>query len=199
MRIAAFLLFAVLTGGCGKTTPATPKNPDTGSGASDKDRLQGVWEIESFEAGDADDPMPEDERKATRFIFQGDRFRIAANTPSREGFSFVTDTASNPSVLILTMLDESGEPSRVRTTKNDPGRVQKWEWIYKFDGDILVVAFGKGSDPRPTEFKPKPSVNKTTPGKYIAAISVAKLKKTDEPPPKDPPRSPTSGRSTTRK
>jgi len=69
-----------------------------------------------------------------------------------------------------------GGTYRTGSGRDGPGSVdaERVEWIYKFDGDTLVIALTKGSDKRPTEFKPQARSGAN------GGVTVVKLKKTDE-------------------
>jgi uncharacterized protein (TIGR03067 family) len=197
MRITAFLLLAILpalAAGCGKSqsTPGTPSG-ETGS-ASDMERLQGMWAVVSFE-GDEDDQPPPEKLKAIRFIFEGDKLKIANEGPEPQISSFTLDTGSNPKGITLTRLDKDGKPHR-RFAEKGEGEIDRMEVIYKFDGDHLVMALSEGSGahgaPRPTEFKPKEGRKPSPPTKGTAHVPgtpdifVVTFKKTTEPAPSRP-------------
>jgi uncharacterized protein (TIGR03067 family) len=185
MRIFALLLLASLTGlaavGCRKKPdPAS----DSGTAVSgDQSRLQGVWSIEAVDTGDPKDvPAPEEFQK-TRFQFQGNRLNIVdGHRWTRMSFSLQEN--SDPKVMVMTELNEKGEPERIMVSVNKSRDPEKHEWIYKFEGDLLVIAVTKGEGSRPTEFKAR--AGSFVVGKEVEAIIIAKLKKTSEAPPTDP-------------
>jgi uncharacterized protein (TIGR03067 family) len=191
MRTLAFILLAALTAfavGCKKKT-----DPTTGGGnivpGSDQDRLQGVWAIESVEEAKKKGQRPDD-LTGVRFQFKGDRLTIFEGSRVDVVFAFTLDTAQDPKVMTLVELGHDGQPLRRGATRVgtaprvDAGEVQKEEWLYKFEGDTLVLAVTKDPGPRPTEFKPRAGQPQ------VPAVFIAKLKKTDETPASDtqPPR-----------
>ena len=200
MRTTAFVLLATLTAfvaGCGKKPgPQSGPEGDAPQGGSDQDRLQGVWAVEKFDAGDPERVPPPEELKAFRFHFDGGKLRIRDDGDFAS--SFVLDTASNPKVMIVTALDENGRP-RKRFASEE---IDRSEWLYKFDGEALVLAVVEGPGQRPSNFTPRPSSGRppaivATPGKgphtvkddnYVPAVHILRLKKTNEAPPTPKPR-----------
>jgi uncharacterized protein (TIGR03067 family) len=142
MRNRTVLLFAALTAltvGCTKKPDSVP---DSGGGVpgggsvSDRDRLQGVWIIESKDEGDFKREAGMD--RGDRFQFQGDQLiRIEAKDDPGERFSFTLDPSKDPKWMTLIRLDSSGKPIPASLKNREP---LKEEWIYKFDGEALIVA-----------------------------------------------------------
>jgi uncharacterized protein (TIGR03067 family) len=182
--------------GCDRK-PGAQSDPEGGpqAGDSDRDRLQGVWAVEKYEAGDPErSPSPE-EVKAFRFHFDGNKLRIRDD--GEVASSFVLDTASNPKVMIVTALDENGRPRKGFASEG----VDRSEWLYKFDGEALVLAVVEGPT-RPSNFTPRPPAGRppaiiVTPGtgpktvkddNYVPAVNVLRLKKSNETPPAPKPR-----------
>lgn len=217
MRTTAMLLAAcaALAAGCTQNSrvPGTPedKGPDA---AADRAKLQGVWAIESLELPNGEKA---DERvKDVRFVFDGVKFRIAEQGRSyAEQFAYALDTTVKPKVMILTELNDDGTPYRPGTARAGTFRapataprgataagaqnpVDRQEWIYKFDGESLVVAFRAGrSSGRPVDFK----ADNGQPGRTIGATGraatvrfepaatptiVVRLRKTNEAAPPEP-------------
>jgi uncharacterized protein (TIGR03067 family) len=194
MRTAALFLFAVLSSfavGCGKSKP-TPAPPDSGpgtgtgsGGTSDQDRLQGVWKVESVEPGNPTESPPPDLLASFRINIKGDRIWLSKEGENDPKSSFVLDTASNPNVIIHTRLDAKGQPARIVTPDKPEGFVEQTEWIYKFDGETLVLAIPHGPGARPHDFKATPARGEKLPppksgAQYIPAVDVVRLKKTNE-------------------
>jgi len=186
MRNITILLLAVLIGltiGCGQKPSATLpwSGPEQITGVSDLERLQGVWAVESMDMGDPKWLPPEDVTKSVRFQFQGNRLNMIAKG-IWERSSFTLHETVDPKVMTLIQVNDMGEP-RKRPMTSEP---KKKEQLYKFEGDLLVIAFCEGSDgPRPTEFKARSgNLNPKKPEEY--AIVLIKLKKTNEEPKTDP-------------
>jgi uncharacterized protein (TIGR03067 family) len=149
-----------------------------------------MWAIESADEGGKPGDEPRAEMKSARLKFEGDKFTIVDRGEDIR-FTFALDETLNPKVLKLTEVIEGesklrGTPTAPVGKKAPPPPVRepmKWEWIYKFEGDALIVAFIKGEGgAKPTEFKGKPS--KFDPDKpFEPGISVFTLKKTDVPAP----------------
>src|SRR5262249_54299110 len=107
-----------------------------------------------------------------RFQFVGDTMsRRESATDLGELFAATWDSEKNPKLLTLVPLGPDGKPQ--------PGDTKRW--IYKFDGDKLVIAYGYAPTP-PVDFHPDPN----------NGVIVLRLKKTDElpvvPQPAQPPR-----------
>jgi uncharacterized protein (TIGR03067 family) len=178
MRTTALVLFVALTAfaaGCGKKPDPAPE-PVGGGGPpapTDKDRLQGVWKVESIDVDlkHRNKPRP-NEFKTVRFQFEGDRLTLAQYGFVQSRTTFTLDPSQNPRVMTVT-------PAR----GNDPGFLiaVSGEWLYKFEGETLVLAVTKGSGPRPTEFKPHAPPEMTVPVR-LQEVEVYTLVKTDEKP-----------------
>jgi uncharacterized protein (TIGR03067 family) len=157
VRLTALALLAALAAGCGKKTPDSgAPTPETPAAKTDKDRLQGVWAVEAFEFADPD-RKPRDKDADCRLQFEGDRLVIRIDP--WEEFSFTLDESKEPKALLLTQLDRTtGKPYRHVTKRtgqaDEVGPELKEEWIYKLDGDKLVVALVRnGRGQRPTALK----------------------------------------------
>ncbi|MBM3979318.1 MAG: TIGR03067 domain-containing protein [Planctomycetes bacterium] len=201
IRVTTLALALAALAGCGKKAET---GAPSGAGG-DRDRLQGTWAIETFDEGrhqnhakyetleDVRPPNPADPEDiaAVRLTFDGDRLTIALYGETKDALTVVLDETANPKVLKLTeVLDADARPrgTFAGTKRGGPAPArepEKQEWIYKFDGDKLVVAFSKGGDgPRPTEFKAR--LRSEENGKEVPRVTVVTLKKTDAPPPARP-------------
>ena len=116
-----------------------------GKSASDKDKLQGTWTIQSLEfggkkfGGDDLKKMKMDKK----MVVSGDKI-YPMGEQDKEESTFVLDAGKTPKQMDLT--DTKGEKKGKKTAA-----------IYTFDGnDTLKLAFalGEGAD-RPTEFTAK--------------------------------------------
>jgi uncharacterized protein (TIGR03067 family) len=182
MRLAAFLVFAGLTGlavSCGKTDPGPPPFADDGPDVTaDRNRLQGVWAIDTIETGKEIDQSVE-AVDAVRLTFTPDllTMREKGRSPP-ENYRFVLATAREPKLLRLILVGDDGEPTPRRDAKTKEAGLQPWEWLYKFDGDALVVAFRKGSDPRPHDFKAQSEAGGLAP---VIVVRLKRLADADQP------------------
>jgi uncharacterized protein (TIGR03067 family) len=208
MRFAAFVILSALTAlvaGCGKPT-GSQSGPDGGprGDGSDQDKLQGVWAVEKYDTGEPDRGPPADEIQKVRVHFDGNKIRMNG----RLKFSMVLDTASNPKVMIVTEVNEDGKPQE--RFGGEKGEIERVEWLYKFDGDSLVLAILDGPGKRPSNFTPRPSsgdrpfitggpkgVKTIKDDNYVPAVNILRLQKTDEAPPAPP--KPRPGPQPTRK
>jgi uncharacterized protein (TIGR03067 family) len=183
MRIFALLLLTAVTAvGCSKKPDTASDSGTTASG--DQSRLQGVWAVESLDAGAPIEDLKLEELLKTRFQFQGERLSIV-DGKHWERMSISLQEKSDPKVMVMTELNEKGEPERIMVTANKSLDPKKQEWIYKFEGDLLVIAIAKDEGARPTEFKGR--ARSFEPGKpEVAPIFVVKLKKTNESSATDP-------------
>jgi uncharacterized protein (TIGR03067 family) len=197
MRNGTALLFAalmVLTAtGCAKKPDSAPDSGGgvpSGGSVSDRDRLQGVWIIESKDEGDFKREAGMD--RGDRFQFQGDQLiRIEAKDDPGERFSLTLDPSKDPKWMTLIRLDSSGKPIPATPKHREP---LNEEWIYRFDGEALIVAesmtIEKSS--RPTEFKARALSIPKFGQPLVPSVTLWQLKKTNEPffqpvPPRPPP------------
>jgi uncharacterized protein (TIGR03067 family) len=169
---AAFLLLAGFAGCSDKPPGGAPAAP------ADAERLQGVWAVESVEAGDPKLKLPDDvDRTKIRMQFRGDRIAGGVAGNLFETGSFVLDESANPRVMSVTPL-EGGQP--VRPQPGSPFQVFPRDHLYKFDGETLVIAvpqvaiFTEKPPERPTDFAPRLDEN----GR--AKVIVMRLVRTDE-------------------
>ena len=181
MRTAGVVLFAALAGapvGCDRAAPAPAPAPEPAPprAQTDKERLQGVWAIESIDTGDPKLKLPEDFKKL-RYQFRGDRIDTGLAGKFRRYAAVEVNDRTDPKVLTVTLLDLAGKPFRPEGTFQAHPR----EWLYKFDGDTLVLAkadaavFAEKPPARPTGFEPK------LPDKTGGGVTVLRLKKTADP------------------
>lgn len=206
MRTAAFVLLLSATGftlGCGKTTPTSGPDvavpgPDTKTPSktqpepvvkSDKERLQGVWAVESIESSDPVFKQPPDLAKNLRYHFVGDRLVVTRQGEMR-GFETVSlDSNKSPKCMDIASYNQKGEPSGEITPgpKGETITIQsKGQWIYKFAGDSLVLAVTEWDRVgyRPTDFKPLASeVKRDDTGQRVVRpeVLIVTLKKLNEP------------------
>ena len=174
-----FTLFAVITAfgaGCKKTEPppaptgaGTPgpnsNGPPPDNALSDKERFQGVWKATSVDSGSGPKELPGD--RTPRLQVEGDRvsLRESATDPG-DPHAATWDSTKSPKTLTLNSFETSGKPS-TRAAQ---------VWIYKFEGDTLVVAFS--GETAPAEFKGQaPSQKPPVPG-----VAVIQFTKTAEKP-----------------
>ncbi len=192
-KFAAFvLLVALVASGAGCKRKAEPTAPSADVSTADRDRLQGTWGIETFDDGRAEELSPAekaqyDERtRQVRFRFAGDKLTIVSE--GRETvMMFSLGETQTPKVMKMTeSADATESRATFRGTRRGDGPPAKREpevntWIYKFDGETLVIALVKGDDKeRPTEFKAR--APEYGPGKFVAGVTLVTLKKTDVPP-----------------
>lgn len=189
---------AVAVGGCKKKAPDTGEPSPPAPAGGDRARLQGMWTIEALDDGSPATEKEREKLKDARLKFEGDTLTINERAEDIK-FTFALDESKAPKVMTLT---EAGERRPSRATfagtkrggsappagAEPPAAARKWQWIYKFEGESLVVAFvkdGGDSGSAPTEFKSRKG--EFGPDKRVPAITVITLKKTDVPaPPREP-------------
>lgn len=186
----SLVLLAAFLAGCQKLEQSFAP-PGSGNNAGDRDRLQGVWAVESVDTGDPKAKLPpglklEDMR--TQFV--GNEMLVTLAGRPMQRMSFGLQETAEPKVLVITYLGDDGQPKRpsgpagpIPGGKPAPPR----DWIYKFDGEILVVAqpdyaiFYDKPMKRPVDFAPIPSSFK--PGHPpVNGVTITRLKKTTEQP-----------------
>ncbi len=191
VRTAVFLGLSLLSvAGCSTGRPTAPTEDDP-KPATDLDRLQGVWAVESFDAGDPKGKLPpglkvEDMR--TQFVGNEMGMGVAGRITGRMSFSLQEN--ANPKVMTVTHLGEDGQPRRSDGPKGlVPGGkpAAPRDCIYKFEGDFLVVAepiyavFYDKPMKRPADFTAISSSSK--PGEPpVNGVTIVRLRKTDEKP-----------------
>lgn len=111
-----------------------PPPVDAQADATDQEKLQGKWTVESFQYNG----MPVDALKDAVREFNGDKYSLKLT--SGEEFSGTTkiDAAAKPKQIDLQLSD--------RTLKG----------IYEIDGDTLKISYVLDGDQRPTELASKP-------------------------------------------
>ncbi|HJZ59873.1 MAG TPA: hypothetical protein VKE74_33335 [Gemmataceae bacterium] len=175
-RLFAILPLLALVG-CRGAEPGN-RSADVEPG-SDAERLQGMWEIIDFQAARGDKPGP-DKLQAIRLTFAGDRLTITVGTEWRENFTIILDPSKDPKHMTViedighapvgpsTSAGTSRGTSRVGTApvgtaragtarggSGPAGQLERSEWIYKFEGDTLVIAVADPGAPRPRDFTPR--------------------------------------------
>lgn len=158
MRPAALVLLAALALAAGCRTKTEPGTPKSVALTGDLALIQGEWRLHSVdeERGPPIGPYPP--HVAFRVRFDGDTCTVneSGNWPSRFTVTLLEDR--DPKVMKLTEIVEttgkrygSTRRNADRQTPRDPDRL---EWLYKFDGEHLVVAFHPGAmTPAPAELK----------------------------------------------
>jgi len=139
----AMTLFAMAS--CSRKARDTAEPPQGGNGevraAGDFDRLQGVWACDSLDTGNPRQPVPPKEVENLRIHIQGNRMGIGfVNGPLGELLSYQLQETVTPKVMVVTYLGKDGLPysDRGPGVKKEPAPSR--EWLYKFDGDQLVLA-----------------------------------------------------------
>jgi uncharacterized protein (TIGR03067 family) len=149
MRTITFcgLVVAATALGCGKSEP-------TARDTTDKDRLQGVWAVESVECGVELAPQARQRMMDSRLHVHNDRFSLGEGD-NWEFSTFAADWNREPKGLILFECGPDGKPIGPTGGLSPPPRTRGW--LYKFEGDKLVLAFLRASDmnsvPPPADFK----------------------------------------------
>lgn len=168
MRSLAFGVLVVALVGCAKKA-----EPTAAPGPKDRDRLQGVWAVESVEYAGELTPEARKQMTDSRLHIRDDRFALGEGE-IWEFSTFVVDSGREPKGLILSESDPDGKP--LGSGKGIPKPARTRGAIYKFDGDKLVLAFLKVSDSDsvapPADFKAEPGQN----------VVVLRLVKTNEEP-----------------
>ncbi len=198
-----FALFAILVAGAAfgtgckkKTEPTTPSADVT---TTDQDRLQGSWSIEFVEDGRAENLRGEEKKRmqdqmaGIRIRFEGNKLIVLRDQErDEEPETFTLDTTANPKVMSLSRMRDAvpsraSHPGTRRTSSAatpENREMQTRQWIYKFEGDTLVVAhYDDDMTQKPAEFKARK--DEFGPGKpMVPGITVITLKKNDTPPAK---------------
>jgi hypothetical protein len=126
--------------------------------------------------------VPPKEVENLRIHIQGNRMGIGfVNGPLGELLSYQLQETVTPKVMVVTYLGKDGLPysDRGPGVKKEPAPSR--EWLYKFDGDQLVlakldVAIFSPPCPRPSDFVARPW-SEGSPG-----VQVWRLRKTTESP-----------------
>ena len=128
--------------------------------------MQGVWKIESFDRGEEIPPGEREGLKEDRLQFEGDVLSIVESRSRHvDVYKFSLDWKSDPKVMQLTHTKDR----------------EKSEWLYKFEGDTLVLAMFESGEPRPTEFVARPMSRAADKPRDMGVI-IVRLRKTDEVP-----------------
>jgi uncharacterized protein (TIGR03067 family) len=101
---------------------------------ADQQKLQGKWNVESFEYNGA----PVDTMKGAVREFKGDKYTLTPVSGDTFSGTVKLDSAQKPKQIDLELPD--------RTLKG----------IYEIDGDTLKISYRLAGDERPTEFASKP-------------------------------------------
>lgn len=179
-RLLALLPLVALVG-CRGAEPGDRGDPVPPG--SDLERLQGMWEIVDFQtARPGDGPNPE-KQQAIRLAFAGDKLTITVGSPTdwKEQFTVSLNASADPRQM--TLVELTG-PSAPKATAARTGEPERSEWIYKFEGDTLVIAVADPGAPRPTDFSPRGvrGAGGTAPATATGyRVDVVRLRKTNYP------------------
>ncbi len=191
-------LFALLaTVGCNGADPGD-RSGDVDSGiepGSDLAQIQGMWEITAFNAArPGDGPGPE-KAKAIRLIFQGNKLTISVGSDYQAHFEVTLHPEANPKRMTVIESDGSGNNARPGTAKSK-GTVRatarsedQSEWLYKFEGETLVLAVADPGQPAPKDFTPRAfgglagTAKGSSPAPTTGRVDIIRLKKTAMPAP----------------
>jgi uncharacterized protein (TIGR03067 family) len=199
--LTAFVTLVALAG-CGPRSAPEFLSPEL---PGDSGKLQGLWAVESAEDCPHSGEQWLETLRTGWLKFDGNRLTLT-DRQTEIKFTFTPDEGRDPKVLALTEV-VVGEP-KVRFGQKDTGptstsRPPQWNWIYKFEGPTLVVAFekfGKAGE-NPTEFAARAPV--LEPGKLpVPGVTVLRLKLIAAPVPpsrRGTQRSPTTQYSATRR
>ena len=164
MRIIALAALVALVG-CSKNTAPTR---DT----TERDRFRGVWAVESVECGVELSAPARQRMMDSRLHVHENRFTLGGGD-QWEFYTFAVDGSGEPKKLLL---HETKPDGSAPATKGIPKAAKAKGWIYKFEGEKLVLAFlrddSSDSVPPPADFKAEPGQN----------VMVLRLVKTNEEP-----------------
>jgi uncharacterized protein (TIGR03067 family) len=105
--------------------------------AKGNDGLDGTWLPATAELGGK--PFPEEFRKITRLVIEGDRYRVTVGDQVDQG---------------TVKLDSSAKPKALDITGTEgPNKGKTIPAIYERDGDTLRVCYDLSGQSRPKEFK----------------------------------------------
>ncbi len=201
IALALLVSCAALGSGCGRLTEPNARSADV---SADHKKLQGLWRIDTFDNGrpnrtDAEKARDNEDLKYVRFRFDGDRMAILDGGRVEFATRFALNEKLNPKLMThiragaeeVTLATARGTQrvtarGTVRSTSRSgdapatPQEANGWRWIYKFDGESLVVAFTRDEKKAPpTEFKSRPDVSE--PGKPdVPGVVLMVLKKANE-------------------
>jgi uncharacterized protein (TIGR03067 family) len=189
--ILALIPLVALVGCRGGESATRSAEAEEVQAGSDLERLQGMWEIVEFRTAREGDGPNGEKQQAIRLVFAGDRLTISVGTDWKEHFTVSLDPTKDP--RHMTLVEESGRPLGTARAGTGPQRAagpgERSEWIYKFEGDTLVIAVADPDSPRPTEFTPKGirgnvgTAKATAPAGQTtsARVDVVRLRKTTVP------------------
>ena len=182
----AFVAVALLTTcSCSRKAEEAVPPPEGEAGEpktpADADRLQGVWACVSLDTGDPSQKLPPGQRvEDIRIHIQKNRMGIGLVSGPLQPLSFTLQEATTPKVMTVTYVGKDGLPYRDRgpgATSKEPAPSR--EWLYKFDGDRLVLAkldtaIFAPPCPRPSDFVARPW------SEHSPGVQVWRLRKTEE-------------------
>lgn len=177
--------------GCGKKSDEAESTGEPTSAPlappDDEARMQGVWVAERVDfIPEVKVAPPPDELKNLSATVKGSL--VIATREGAEGkeyFVFTLDPKKTPAWIDLSEANEKGKIRRrkvfvpEKSTKEQDvyeERTETLPGVYKFEGEILVLAFNPPKSARPTVFKVG-DPRKGTPDKEVAAVGVLRLKK----------------------
>jgi uncharacterized protein (TIGR03067 family) len=167
MRPFALLTLTAALVGCSSSAAPTAREP------TDNDRLQGVWAVESVESGTAIAPEERQRTMDSRLHVHGNRFSLGAGD-NWEFSTFAADWTQEPKKLLLFECGPDGKPIGPTGGLLPPPRTRGW--LYKFEGEKLVLAFLRERDldsvPPPADFRTEAGQN----------VMVLRLVRTNEQP-----------------
>jgi uncharacterized protein (TIGR03067 family) len=105
---------------------------------SDKDQIQGRWQVESAVRGGQE--IDGVQGFGVFYEFAGDKFILELGGQKHEG-TFKLDPTKKPKTIDITLKMDDQESKRLG--------------IYELDGDTLKICRGEPDETRPTEFKSK--------------------------------------------
>jgi uncharacterized protein (TIGR03067 family) len=151
--------------GCRGAQPGN-RSADAAQAGPDSARLQGMWEIIEFRTARPGDGPDQSKLQAIRLTFAGDRLTISVGNQWSESFQVILDPTKDPKHMTVIEAGvrtpvgpatSRGTTVRVGTARSggSVGPLERSEWIYKFEGDHLVIAVADPGAPRPTDFNPR--------------------------------------------
>lgn len=161
IRILALVSAFALVGCRGADTvePAPIVDGEGIEPGSDLERLQGMWEIVEFQTANPRGGPDADKRQAIRLTFVGNKLIISIGTDWKEHFTVTLDPTKEPKQMTVVEVRDgsaaAADRSGTATEHAASAGGERAEWIYKFDGDTLVIAVADPNVPRPTTFTPR--------------------------------------------
>lgn len=204
MKIAsrAFVLLALFAAvGCGSGNSGSRSTGEQIQPGSDLERMQGMWELVAFETARPGEGPGPDKIKAIRLTFTGEKLVIGVGVDYRTNFLVALDSSKEPKRMTVTEIDQFGRPTGGVTTAKSGGTqrigsaaktgsvdpLARSEWIYKFEGDVLILAVADPGQPAPTDFTPRTFAPASTAKGAAPAsppggrVDIVRLKKTTVP------------------